>query len=83
MNFKVRDLGSEVNLFGFAKGNITEAEIISTELNQLKLKVGLEEYKLQNSILQIGGEEIFLYGWIIFKDKSLKIKYALNILEKE
>ena len=89
MNFKVKDLGSEINL------NIERCvcEIISTELNQLKLKVfnrndflhklsGSKEYELQNSTLQIGKEEIFLYGWIMYKDKSFRIKYALNI-EKE
>ncbi|MAR67045.1 MAG: hypothetical protein CL833_07345 [Crocinitomicaceae bacterium] len=80
MIFKIKDLGSEEDL------NITSGEIISTELNELKLKAfnkekGFKEYRIINSTLQIGQHEIFLYGWLKDNYKQIRIKYALNILE--
>jgi len=80
MIFKIKDLGSEEDL------NITAGEIISTELNELKLKAfnkekGFKEYKVVNSTLQIGEHGIFLYGWLKYNYKQIRIKYALNILE--
>ena len=80
MIFKIKDLGSEEDL------NITSGEIISTELNELKLKAfnkekGFKEYRIINSTLQIGQHEIFLYGWLKDNCKQIRIKYALNILE--
>jgi hypothetical protein len=80
MLFKVKDLGSEIDL------NITSADIISTELNELKLKAfnkqeGFKEYKVLNSTLQIGTDKIFLYGWLKYNCKQIRIKYALNKIE--
>ena len=80
MLFKVKDLGSEIDI------SITAGEIISSELNEIKLKAfnkqeGFKNYQIINSTLQIGNDQIFLYGRLKNNSKTFRVKYALNILE--
>ena len=74
MKFKPEILDSELDI-EFSD----EIEIINVEENELSLIDKDKQYTLQKTALQIGVNEIFLYGHIILKDKVGQIKIKLQM----
>jgi len=60
-----------------------EVEIFNVEENELvlrtyDLKNGKQDYTLLKTALQIGVNEMFLYGWLKDKDDVTKVRYKLQ-----
>ena len=60
-----------------------EVEIFNTEENELILRTftldsGQQDYTLLKTALQIGVDEMFLYGWLKDKDNVTKVRYKLK-----
>ena len=60
-----------------------EVEIFNTEENELVLRTftldsGQQDYTLLKTALQIGADEIFLYGWLKSDKDVTKVRYKLK-----
>ena len=60
-----------------------EVEIFNVEENELVLRTfsldgGQEDYTLLKTTLQIGQDEIFLYGWLKSDKDVTKVRYKLK-----
>ena len=60
-----------------------EVEIFNTEENELVLRTftldsGQQDYTLLKTALQIGKDEMFLYGWLKSDKDVTKVRYKLK-----
>ena len=78
MKFKFELLEGELGWKERGEPKEGELEIFNTEENELSLRSGNSEYILLKSALQIGMNEIFLYGWLKNKDDVFKVRYKLK-----
>ena len=83
MKFKFELLEGELGWKDRGEPNEGEVEIFNVEENELTLRTfsldkGQEDYTMLRSALQIGMNEIFLYGWLKNKDDVFKVRYKLK-----
>ena len=74
MKFKIELLEADKNY----EPHEEVVEIFNTEENELTLRSGDVERKLLKSALQIGMDEMFLYGWLTQGNDVLKVRYKLQ-----
>ena len=63
-----------------------QVEIFNVEENELTLRVydldnGKQDYTLLKSALQIGMDEMFLYGWLKTNKDIEKVRYKLKVVK--
>ena len=63
-----------------------QVEIFNVEENELTLRVydldnGKQDYTLLKSALQIGMDEMFLYGWLKTNTDIEKVRYKLKVVK--
>ena len=80
MKFKFELLEGELGWKERGEPMEGEVEIFNTEENELTLRANNKDYTLLKSALQIGKDEIFLYGWLKNENDVSKVRYKLKPL---
>jgi hypothetical protein len=83
MKFKAELLEGELGWKDRGEPAEGEVEIFNVEENELVLRTfsldgGQEDYTLLKTTLQIGVDEIFLYGWLKSDKDVFKVRYKLK-----
>ena len=83
MKFKAELLEGELGWKDRGEPAEGEVEIFNVEENELVLRTftldsGQQDYTLLKTTLQIGVDEIFLYGWLKSDNDVFRVRYKLK-----